>query len=123
MPIRWHEGRSPAYGEGITFWALGEMVRARAGLVGIDDEATTRAKVAGTVAEHVPDAAERRWIEPALLALLGIGTERVGPEQLFAAWRTFFERLSAIGTVVMVFEDIHWADPGLLDFIDALLEW
>ena len=122
-PIWWHEGRSPAYGEGITFWALGEMVRARAGLVGTDDERTTRAKVAGTVAEHVPDVAERRWIEPALLALLGIDTDAVDPEQLFAAWRTFFERLSATGTVVMVFEDIQWADPGLLDFIDALLEW
>jgi class 3 adenylate cyclase/tetratricopeptide (TPR) repeat protein len=122
-PIWWHEGRSPAYGDGITFWALGEMVRRRAGLVETDDERTTRAKVAETVAEHVPDAAERRWIEPALLALLGIDTDAVDSGQLFAAWRTFFERLTATGTVVMVFEDLQWADPGLLDFIDALLEW
>ena len=80
-------------------------------------------KVAETVAGHVPDEAERRWIEPTLLALLGIDTGAVDPAQLFAAWRMFFERLAATGTVVMVFEDLQWADPGLLDFIDALLEW
>ncbi len=122
-PIWWHEGRSPAYGEGITFWALGEMVRRRAGLVETDDERTTRAKVAETVAGHVTDESERRWIEPALLALLGIDTGVVDAAQLFAAWRMFFERLAASGTVVTVFEDLQWADPGLLDFIDALLEW
>ena len=44
-------------------------------------------------------------------------------DQLFGAWRTFFERLSATQTVVLVFEDLHHADPGLLDFIDHLLEW
>jgi class 3 adenylate cyclase/tetratricopeptide (TPR) repeat protein len=119
----WHEGRCPAYGDGITFWALGEMVRARAGLLETDDEATTRRKLAETVAAHVPEADERRWIEPALLALLGIDTGAVDSEQLFAAWRTFFERLAATAPVVMVFEDLQHADPGLLDFIDHLLEW
>jgi class 3 adenylate cyclase/tetratricopeptide (TPR) repeat protein len=122
-PIWWHEGRSPAYGEGITFWALGEMVRRRAGLVETDDERTTRTKVAEAVASHVPDAEDRRWIEPALLALLGLDIGAVAAEQLFAAWRAFFERLAATGIVVLVFEDLQWADPGLLDFIDAILEW
>jgi class 3 adenylate cyclase/tetratricopeptide (TPR) repeat protein len=121
--VWWHHGRSPAYGEGITFWALGEMVRGRAGLAEADDEATTRAKIAATLAEHVPDPEEQRWIEPALLTLLGIEVGAVATEQLFAAWRTFFERIAATATVVMVFEDIQWADPGLLDFIDQLLEW
>jgi class 3 adenylate cyclase len=121
--VFWHEGRCPPYGDGITFWALGEMVRARAGLLETDDEATTRRKLAETLAAHVPDAEERRWIEPALLALLGIGTGSAGPEQLFAAWRTFFERLAKAAPVVMVFEDLQHADSGLLDFIDHLLEW
>ncbi|MGH2407685.1 MAG: adenylate/guanylate cyclase domain-containing protein [Candidatus Limnocylindrales bacterium] len=121
--VWWHQGRSPAYGEGITFWALGEMVRGRAGLLESDDEATTRAKVAATVSEHVPDAEERRWIEPALLALLGIEAGAIPPEQLVAGWRAFFERLSASATVIMVFEDLQWADSGLIDFIDQLLEW
>ena len=53
-PVWWHEGRCPAYGEGISFWALGEMVRWRCGLLETDDEATTRAKVAATLREHVP---------------------------------------------------------------------
>ena len=118
----WHDGRSPAYGEGITFWALGEMVRGRCGLLETDDEATTRAKIGEALAAHVPDPEERRWIEPALLALLGFGSGG-GSEQLFGAWRTFFERLAATAPVVMVFEDHHCADSGLLDFVDHLLEW
>ena len=118
----WHEGRSPAYGDGGTFWALGEMIRRRCGLLETDDEATTRARLAETVALHVPDAEERGWIEAALLALLGL--ESAAPsEQLFAAWRTFFERLAATAPVVMVFEDFHHADSGLVDFVDHLLEW
>ena len=47
----------------------------------------------------------------------------IASDQLFAAWRTFFERMAATGTVMMVFEDLHWADSGTLDFIDHLLEW
>jgi class 3 adenylate cyclase/tetratricopeptide (TPR) repeat protein len=122
--VRWHRGRSPAYGEGVTFWALGEMVRRRAGLAEGDSEATTRAAVAATLAQHVADPDERRWIEPRLLALLGLDDAPPGGrEELFAAWRTFFERLAADGTVVMVFEDLHWADDGLLDFVEHLLDW
>ncbi len=120
--VWWHTGRSPAYGEGITFWALGEMVRRRAGLVESDDEPTTRARIAEALATHVPDESERRWIEPALLTLLGFGGSG-GSEQLFGAWRTFFERMAGTGTVALVFEDLHWADTGTLDFIDHLLEW
>ncbi|HYC07819.1 MAG TPA: adenylate/guanylate cyclase domain-containing protein, partial [Candidatus Binatia bacterium] len=120
--VWFHEGRSPSYGEGITFWALGEMVRRRAGLAETDDEETTRAKVAATVAEHVPDEDERRWIEAALLALLGLDRD-LPSDQLFAAWRTFFERLASSGPVVLVFEDFHHADPGLLDFVDHLMDW
>ena len=119
----WHVGRSPAYGEGISFWALGEMVRRRAGLFETDDETTTRLKITQTLDEYVPDEADRRWIEPALLTLLGIEASTGGSEQLFAAWRTFFERIADQGTVAMVFEDFHYADSGLIDFVDHLLEW
>jgi class 3 adenylate cyclase/tetratricopeptide (TPR) repeat protein len=120
--VWWHAGRCPAYGDGISFWALGEMIRGRAGLLETDDEATTRTKVAEIVAEHVTDPDERRWVEASLLALLGVESG-ADPQQLFAAWRTFFERLAASQPVVMVFEDLHFADSGLLDFIDHLLEW
>ncbi len=120
--VWWHAGRSPAYGDGITFWALGEMVRGRAGLVETDDEATTRERIGATVRQHLPDAAEAVWVESALLALLGYESG-IPSAQLFAAWRMFFERLAASQPVVMVFEDLHHADNGLLDFIDHLMEW
>src|SRR4029079_1365281 len=122
--IYWHAGRSPAYGEGVTFWALGEMVRGRIGLVEGDDEAATRAAVTAGVARWVADETERRWIEHALLVLLGLeGSGRALREEPFSAWRTFFERIAATGPVVLLFEDLHWADAGLLDFIDHLLDW
>ncbi|TAM57108.1 MAG: hypothetical protein EPN50_09410, partial [Chloroflexota bacterium] len=121
--VWWHHGRSPAYGPGVTFWALGEMVRTRCDLSEADGEDETRAKVAATVAAHVPDEKERPWIVASLLALLGIEAPSTSAEELFAAWRTFFERLALSGPVVMVFEDLHWADPGTLDFIDHLLDW
>jgi class 3 adenylate cyclase/tetratricopeptide (TPR) repeat protein len=122
--VRWHQGRSPAYGEGITFWALGEMVRSRAGLLESDDPPTTRAKIGETLLTFVPDEAERRWIQPRLEQLLGIGEpDGGGREELFAAWRTFFERVAGDDVAVLVFEDLHWADAGLLDFIEYLLTW
>ncbi|HLQ48225.1 MAG TPA: adenylate/guanylate cyclase domain-containing protein, partial [Candidatus Dormibacteraeota bacterium] len=100
----WHSGRSPAYGQGITFWSVGEMVRRRAGLLETDDEATTRQKVADTVARWVRADDERRWVETALLALLGLEQPPSGGrDELFAAWRTFFERIAASGTTVLLF--------------------
>jgi tetratricopeptide (TPR) repeat protein len=118
----WHDGRSPAYGEGITFWALGEMIRGRCGLTESDDEGTTRTKVAETVRQWVTDPEEVDWIEKALLTLLGIESG-MAAEQLFGAWRTFFERIAQVGTVTLVFEDLHHADSGLLDFIEHMLDW
>jgi class 3 adenylate cyclase/tetratricopeptide (TPR) repeat protein len=122
--VLWHQGRSPAYGEGITFWALGEMVRSRVGLLELDDAQVTRAKLGEYLETIVSDEAERRWMAPKLEQLLGVSeTEAGGREELFAAWRTFFERVAGDETVLLVFEDLHWADAGLLDFIDHLLEW
>jgi tetratricopeptide (TPR) repeat protein len=66
-------------------------------------------------------------MEPRLLQLLGLessdATERPDRESLFAAWRIFFERIAEHGVVILVFEDLQWADDGLLDFIDHVLEW
>jgi class 3 adenylate cyclase/tetratricopeptide (TPR) repeat protein len=122
--VYWHQGRSPSYGSGITFWALGEMIRERARLAETDDETVTRERIAETAARWIPDDRERRWVEAALLALLGVGEPPAGgQDQLFAAWRTFFERIAADAPVVMVFEDLQWADSGLLAFVDHLVEW
>jgi len=122
--VYWHRGRCPSYGDGVTFWALGEMVRMRATIAETDDPATSRRKLSASVAEFVSDPDERRWIEPRLAHLLGLDPAPHGDrEELFAAWRAFFERIAEQGTVVMVFEDLQWADPGLLDFIESILEW
>ncbi|MFL5710531.1 MAG: adenylate/guanylate cyclase domain-containing protein, partial [Chloroflexota bacterium] len=120
--VWWHSGRSPAYGTGISFWALGEMVRGRCRLVETDDEATSRSKIAQALAEHVQDADERRWIERAFLVLLGFESG-MATEELYGAWRTFFERLAETSPVIMVFEDFHHADTGLVDFVDHVMEW
>jgi class 3 adenylate cyclase/tetratricopeptide (TPR) repeat protein len=120
----WHAGRAPSYGEGVTFWPLSEMVRGRAQLAESDDEVTTRAKIRATVAEWIDDEGERRWVEQALVALLGLGDPLPGGrDELFSAWRTFFERIAAHGTTVLLFEDLQWADAGVLEFIDHLLDW
>jgi class 3 adenylate cyclase len=119
-----HQGRSPSYGEGVSFWALGEMVRQRARIAEAEDQASTRAKLKATLADFIADPEERRWLEPALGGLLGIDEANwQAREQLFSAWRTFFERISDRGPVVMTFEDLQWADSGLLDFIEHMLEW
>jgi class 3 adenylate cyclase/tetratricopeptide (TPR) repeat protein len=122
--IYWHDGRSPSYDNGLTFWALAEIVRQRAGLAEDADEGATRSAITDAVRRFVADEDERRWIEPALLTLVGVAEHRDGgSEQLFAAWRTFFERIAEQGTTVLVFEDLQWADQGLLAFIDHLTEW
>ena len=122
--VWWHRGRCPAYGDGVTFWALGEMVRMRARIAETDPPAESRRKLAATVEDLVPDADERRWMEPRLAHLLGLEDRPTGErEELFSAWRTFFERISERGTTVLVFEDLQWADTGLLDFIESMLEW
>ena len=62
--LYWHRGRCPSYGDGVTFWALGEMVRMRARIAETDDPTTSRRKLSASVAEFVSDPEERRWIEP-----------------------------------------------------------
>jgi class 3 adenylate cyclase/tetratricopeptide (TPR) repeat protein len=122
--VYWHEGRSPAYGEAITFWALGEMVRTRAGINESEDAASSRSKLASALTQYVSDPGERAWIEPRLAHLLGLGDAPPGERgELYSAWRTFFERVAEHGPIVMVFEDLQWADPGLIDFIESILEW
>jgi class 3 adenylate cyclase/tetratricopeptide (TPR) repeat protein len=122
--VYWHQGRCPAYGEGVTFWALGEMVRMRARIAETEDAVASRAKLAETVAQHVSDIEEQKWIESRLAHLLGLEDVTVNQrEELFAAWRSFFEHISEEGPTVLLFEDLQWADQGLIDFIEYMLEW
>jgi class 3 adenylate cyclase/tetratricopeptide (TPR) repeat protein len=120
----WHEGRCLSYGEGVAYWALAEMIRARAGIIEEEPAAIARDKLRAAVAEHVHDARERRLVEPRLAQLIGL-EERTATEaaDLFSGWRLFFERMAQTRPVILVFEDLQWAGSGLLDFIDYLLEW
>ena len=122
--IWWHQGRCLAYGEGVAFWALAEMVRGRAGILEDEESSTAAGKLIASIEEHIPDEAERRFVAPRLGHLLGLEEGGAGDqENLFAACRIFFERIADEGPSVMVFEDIHWADSALLDFIEYLVEW
>ena len=120
----WHQGRCLSYGEGAAYWALAEMVRNRAGIAEDEPTPSARAKLTATVQEYVSDERERRLVEPRLAHLLGL-EQRSAPDRadLFSGWRLFFERMAATGPVVLAFDDLQWADSGLLDFIDYLIEW
>jgi class 3 adenylate cyclase len=120
----WHQGRCLSYGEGVAYWALAEMVRTRAGIEEEEAPASAREKLRAAVAEFVADERERRLVEPRLAHLLRL-EERPEADRadLFSGWRLFFERMAQVNPVILVFEDLQWADGGLLDFIDYLLEW
>jgi class 3 adenylate cyclase/tetratricopeptide (TPR) repeat protein len=119
-----HRGRCLAYGEGVTYWALAEMVRMRADIVEGEELASARAKLQACLATYLPDADERRWVEPRLAQLLALEDHQTPErEDLFSAWRLFFERLADQHPTVLLFEDTQWADTSLLDFIEYLLEW
>lgn len=118
----WHHGRSPAYGEELSFWAVAEMVRQRCGIVESADDHVTRTRLRTAVTEFVFDPDDRAWVEPHLESLLGLGSDvSADRAELFAAWRMFFVEIADRGPVVMVFEDAHWADDGTLDFIDEMV--
>jgi class 3 adenylate cyclase/tetratricopeptide (TPR) repeat protein len=120
----WHRGRCLAYGEGVTYWALAEMVRGRCGIVEAEDPAQALDKLRATTADYIPDPDERAWVEPRLAHLLGLAERTAAePEDLFSAWRLFFERMADRNPVILVFEDMQWADGSLLDFVDYLQNW
>lgn len=122
--IWWHRGRCLAYGDGVAYWALSEIVRMRCRIAEDEEPASARAKLRATLEEHIPDLEERRWVEPRLAHLLALDPAAPGDqENLFSAWRILFERLAERSPTVLVFEEMQWAEPGLLDFIEYLLEW
>src|SRR5215831_7075476 len=126
--VWWHRGRCLSYGDGVAFWALAEMVRQRLGIAEEDPGDIAAGKLAAGLEGFIPDPAEREYAGVRLSRLLGVafagdsgGT--LVREELFAGWRLFFERLAADRPVVLVVEDAQYADAGLLDFLDHLLDW
>ena len=124
-PLAWRQGRSLPYGDGVSFWALEEMVKAQAGILESDPAQKVDRKLRKAVQRIVEDPAEGRRIATYLGALIGLGGGEAAAarrDETFAAWRHFLEALADERLLVLVFEDLHWGDDALLDFIDDLLD-
>jgi class 3 adenylate cyclase/tetratricopeptide (TPR) repeat protein len=118
----WRQGRSLPYGEGGAFWALAEMVKAEAGILDGDGSAEAERKLHEALAVLVPPE-DSDWLESRLRALVGLEAPPGTRDESFAAWRRFAEALAERHPTVLVFEDLHWADDDLLDFVDELVDW
>jgi DNA-binding SARP family transcriptional activator/class 3 adenylate cyclase/tetratricopeptide (TPR) repeat protein len=125
-PLKWRQGRSLPYGDGVSFWALGEIVKAEAGILESDSSEQVELKLRRSVQQIVDDAGEARRFASSLGLLLGVdGGATAGGDgraERFGAWRDFLETVAAERLLVLVFEDLHWADDGLLDFVDELVD-
>ena len=117
--VRWRQGRCLPYGEGITFWALGEIVKAEASILESDPPQAAAAKIDAVIPEEAPDAA---WLRARLRPLAGLAAPEAAREENFAAWRAFVELLAEDRPTVLLVEDLHWADQALLDFLEHLAE-
>ena len=123
--VIWRHGRCLPYGEGITFWALGEIVKAEAGILESDDQSAAGAKLDAMLAGLFAEEAERAWFGSRLAPLVGVGEDAaaVSREEAFTAWRRFLEAMAARRPCVLVIEDLHWADAALLEFVEHLVDW
>jgi class 3 adenylate cyclase/tetratricopeptide (TPR) repeat protein len=123
--ITWRYGRCLPYGDGVTFWALGEIVKAQAGIRENDPAPIAAGKLERAVADVVPEA-DRRWVEASLRPLVGLVSEDVAladrRNELQAGWRVFLEAIADQRPLVVVIDDLQWADDGLLDFVDGVVD-
>ncbi|HEY3763652.1 MAG TPA: AAA family ATPase [Gaiellales bacterium] len=108
-------GRCLPYGEGITFWPIGEAVRSAAGIVDDDTSEHARAKVAALAAGDA-GVAER------VASAIGLVPTVFAIEEMFLGVRRLFEILAADRPLVIVLDDLHWAEPTLLDLIENVVD-
>jgi DNA-binding SARP family transcriptional activator len=121
--MTWYQGRSLPYGDGVTYWAVGELVKAAVGILESDDAAIAATKIADAAADVVADPAHAAWVSRQLRPLVGGGVDgSPGEGEAATAWRLFFEGLADRGPLVLALEDLHWADTALLDFADELVD-
>ena len=112
----------------MAFWALAEIVRQRLSIAEEDLAEVAAGKLAEGLGRFVSDPGQRAYAGVRLGLLLGVefagdGGGPLAREELFAGWRLFFERLAAESPVVLLVEDAQYADAGLLDFLDYLIDW
>ena len=126
--VWWHRGRCLSYGEGVAFWALAEIVRQRLGIAEEDPPEVAAASWPRGWTGSFPTLVSGRmwvcgWAGCSASPLRQDGGAPLSREELFAGWRLFFERLAAEHPVVLLVEDAQYADAGLLDFLDHLIDW
>ena len=118
--VIWRQGRCLPYGEGIAFWALGEVVKAECGILESDSPTEAAAKLDRALPADDPD---RAWLKARLSPLVGAPAEPASQEESYTAWRRFLESLAERGPTVLCFEDLHWADAAFLSFLEHLADW
>src|SRR5258705_8487922 len=119
MLVAWRQGRCLPYGAGISFWALGEIVKAHAGILESDPTTVAIDKL-GRV---LPESDDRAWFVERLLPLIGIeSASRAEHDEQFTAWRRFVQLIAKERPAVIVFEDLHWADDPMLAFLESIAE-
>ena len=123
VEVLWHRGHCLSYGDGVAYWALAQMVRQRFGIGEQDPTEVVRTKLAAGVHRWIEKEADREFIEPRVAQLLGAQGGELARDDLFAGWRMLFERLADHDPVAMVIDDLQWADAGLLDFLDSVMDW
>jgi class 3 adenylate cyclase/DNA-binding SARP family transcriptional activator len=111
-------GRCLSYGDGITFWPLAEIVRDAAGLSEADSSETVERKLTALLAGE--DAAAT--IAAILAGLIGVREQTAQIEESFWAVRRLFEAISRHTPLIVIFEDVHWAEPTLLDLVDHVAD-
>jgi class 3 adenylate cyclase/tetratricopeptide (TPR) repeat protein len=121
--VTWREGRCLPYGEG-PFGPLAEIVKSHAGILETDRTDVVASKLDAVL----PGGNEAAWIRGRVQPLLGVGAPGGAgtlPDsgELFEAWRRLIESFAETGPVVLVLEDLHWADDALLTFVDHLADW
>ncbi|MEA2485928.1 MAG: hypothetical protein QOD46_1039, partial [Actinomycetota bacterium] len=125
--VIWRQGRCLPYGEGITFWPLSEIVKAQAGILESDGVEQASSKLDAAIEGCIDDASEREWFKARVAPLVGAMSshelEIVDRRESFTAWRRFLEAQASKAPLILVFEDLHWADPATVEFIEHLVEW
>ena len=123
-PLVWRRGRCLPYGAGLTFWAFAEIVKAQAGILETDRADVAAERLKAAVQAVVPDGKEAGWVERHLRPLVGLEGEPGDRRESFAAWRRFVEGVAGLcGLFVLAVEDLQWADDGLLDLLEHIVEW
>jgi hypothetical protein len=126
-------GRCLSYGEGITYWPVAEIVRQAAGIADTDLPAEARAKLDRLLADDRPgppgqpaDPAterERRQVAARIAQLIGLEAAPGPAEDAAWAFRRLLELLAERKPLVVVFDDLHWAEPGLLDLVEHVADY